>query len=170
MKIGMIELMTGLNSLFKEEEKIKSAAKDLGLGDYDFDVLSGQTLLDLVYMAHTGKVEDYYYNKFTAPSDNFSDKPIAWYKGIDPDIRYSIEGPPGHKGFIPDCINNLIFDSSVNPYDKATLLERMFGDLEKIEKGEITYENSKLEELKKKLKSLEDAMAEIKNAMDTYHE
>lgn len=98
----------------------------------DPEVFNYEKALDIVYIHYFGKKYIDTYDSFSSPKGKQTG-PIAWYN-VGFQTQY-LKGPKGIQGYIPDAINNTAFSSDLPSNKKYNLLNKMFKDLKKLNKG-----------------------------------
>lgn len=79
------------------------------------------------------KFQDLFYMKMIGITAKEAHATSAWYRYEKNNYRTeAIKGPEGYSGYIPDCINNIIYNGSMTAVDKHELLKVMMLDLVKI--------------------------------------
>lgn len=133
-KPRVLALLKYTKSLLDLDDRMYKELKLHERYDREFNYVNWEHTLNAVYLEMVGESKNTVYSMFECAAQ--SGKPIAWYAEQLTGRRASdgsIMPPAPHlSAFIPDCINNLIWNSgegSENASQKYYLLELMFKDL-----------------------------------------
>lgn len=135
-KTEIIELLRQTNEFFKGEDKLYRVSQNLNVkNSEDVFFCNYSNLVDIVYMAFTGRTAEQRERMFCAPGAPEKGCVVAWIyrfkpkfklkKKQDPKLRVSIEYF-NKSGFIGDIIYDIIVDPKIEESKKYLMLKRFF--------------------------------------------
>lgn len=133
-KDKMLKLLECIHVLNLADREISELTNPNQYGEgYDdaWWFLDYYNVLNIVYFEFVGLPYKETYDLFSASVYDKSDKPVAWYRDETHQGVPYLPGPGQYKGYIPDCITEVVLNKDLDGRAKLELLERMFSDLDR---------------------------------------